>query len=376
MRKLTTLFAGALSAAAVIALVAGTVTAASADPVGKNGKPILPAAFDVVGVGSNTTQFVLDQISIDYNTTVPASKHSAARPYLYSWDAVGSAKIVTKAGCGGIKSIARPNGSGAGVKALTANTLDGKGLFCVDFARSSSGRASTAPPLQKNGIAYVAFARDAVTYATRSAKFGGTDAPANLTTADLTAIYTCAPGARNWNAFGGKNAVIKPFLPQSSSGTRSFFLKAINVKNPGSCVSDGTGPTGSIEENEGTNKLLNDPAAIFPFSVGSYVEQAFHSGKGQNKFGANSVGVLGLDKINGIAPLNGKVIKPAFAASKFGRTLYNVTRVQATKIAIPPSLVKIFGSRAQKGFLCSSPVAAKDITNYGFLTIPNCGSIS
>jgi len=373
MRKLSRMLAGAAAVAAAAALVAGSVTAASADPIGKNGKAVLPAAYDVVGVGSNTTQFVLDQISLDYNKTVPASKHSAARPYLYSFDAVGSAKIVTKAGCGGTKTIVRPNGSGAGLKALTANTADGKGRFCIDFGRSSSGRSPSAPTAGPNGVAYVAFARDAVTYATRTAKFGGTYAPANLTTADLTKIYTCAAGARNWSAFGGKNATILPFLPQSSSGTRSFFLKTIGVANPGSCVSDGTGPTGSIEENEGTNKLLNNAAAIVPFSVGAYVEQAFHSGKGLNKFGTNQVGVLGLNKINGIVPLSGKVINHAFALSPFGRTLYNIVRT-VSKTKIVPGLVKIFGSKAQKGFLCSSPVAAKDITNYGFLTWPTCGS--
>jgi ABC-type phosphate transport system substrate-binding protein len=375
MRKLSRMLAGAAAVAAAAALVAGSVTAASADPIGKNGKAVLPAAYDVVGVGSNTTQFVLDQISLDYNKTVPANKHSAAHPYLYSFDAVGSAKIVTKAGCGGAKTIVRPNGSGAGLKALTANTADGKGRFCIDFGRSSSGRAPTAPAPGPNGVAYVAFARDAVTYATRTAKFGGTDAPANLTKADLTKIYTCAAAARNWKAFGGKNATIVPFLPQSSSGTRSFFLKTIGVTNPGSCVSDGPGATGSIEENEGTNKLLNNAAAIVPFSVGAYVEQAFHSGKGLNKFGANQVGVLGLDRINGIIPLTGKVINHAFAVSPFGRTLYNIVRT-VSKTKIIPGLVKIFGSKAQKGYLCTSPVAAKDITNYGFLNWPTCGSLS
>jgi ABC-type phosphate transport system substrate-binding protein len=362
MRKLTKLFAGAISAAAAVALVAGTVTTASADPIGKNGKPIIPATFDVIGVGSNTTQFVLDQISLDYNKTVPTSKHSAANPYLYSWDAVGSAKITTKGGC---SPIVRPNGSGAGLKALTANTKVGR-FFCIDFGRSSSGRAITAPPPGPNGVAYVAFARDAVTYATRTARFGGTDAPGNLTTADLTKIYTCAAGARNWKAFGGKNATIKPILPQANSGTRSFFLKTIGVASPGGCVT--TGP----EENEGVNPILNNAAVIYPFSVGSYVAQAFHPG---NKFGKNQVGVLGLNKINGIAPLSGRVINHAFAVSAFGRTVFNIVRT-ISKTRITPGLVKIFGSRAQKGFLCSSPVAAKDITNYGFLNWPTCGSLS
>jgi ABC-type phosphate transport system substrate-binding protein len=378
MRKFTKLLVGTASAMAAVALVAGTVTAASADPIGKNGKPATPAFFDIVGTGSNTTQYVMDQISIDYNNTVSAKAHAAGRGYLYSWDAIGSANIVTKAGC---KPIARPNGSKAGLAALTANTLDGKTKhFCVDYARSSSGRSSSSPKFGPGGVAYVAFARDALTYATRLPKFGGTDAPGNLTIGDLTAIYLCDPGARNWKAFGGKNATIMPFLPQSNSGTRSFFLKAINVTNPGSCVSDGTGPTGSIEENEGTNKLLNNAAAIFPFSVGAYVEQAFHSAKcgvkptkTQNRFGCNAIGVLGLNRVNGIAPLVATHINLKLAQSPMGRTLYNIVRFNTVKLPIPGYLRPIFASRALKGYICTSPVAARDISNYGFLPSPTCG---
>jgi hypothetical protein len=72
MRKLTRLFAGAASVAAAAALVAGTtVTSAHADPIGNNGKPVVPQSYDVVGVGSDTTEFVLDQISTDYNKAIP-----------------------------------------------------------------------------------------------------------------------------------------------------------------------------------------------------------------------------------------------------------------------------------------------------------------
>jgi ABC-type phosphate transport system substrate-binding protein len=376
MRKFTKLLTGAVTVGAAALMVAGTVATANADPIGKNGKPVLPAFFDIVGVGSNTTQFVVDQASLDYNNTVTVKQHLAGKGYLYSFDAVGSAKITTKAGCGGTKAIIRPNGSSGGITALTANVLDGKTKhFCIDFARSSRGRSTTDPHLGKGGIAFVPFARDAVTYSTRTAKAGGTDAPANLTTAQLTGIYECT--ITNWSAVGGKNATIKAFLPQTNSGTRSFFLKTINVTTPGSCVSDGSGATGSIEENEGTNKLLNDAAAIFPFSVGSYVEQAFHSAKCgvkpnklQNKFGCDAVGVLGLDSINKIAPLAFNKISAKFVASPFGRKLYNVVRFNTATQPIPSALLPIFGP---KGYLCTNKVAAKDIANYGFLPVPACG---
>ncbi len=69
MRKLTRMIAGVASVAAAAALVAGTVTMASAatnDPP----KGVTPAAYDIVGVGSNTTEYVMDAFSVAYNKTV------------------------------------------------------------------------------------------------------------------------------------------------------------------------------------------------------------------------------------------------------------------------------------------------------------------
>src|SRR5215472_1806859 len=182
MRKLSKLFVGAATMAASAVLVAGTVATASAAP-NDPPKGITPQAFDIVGVGSNTTQFVIDQISTLYNATVKT--HNKTHPWLFSYDAVkpGTASnsvtnIIPKAGC---TKIVRPNGSTAGLKALIANAKDGKsGFFCIDFGRSSGARNPIAPPPGKNGVFYVEFAKDAITWATRSAGFGGSNAPASL----------------------------------------------------------------------------------------------------------------------------------------------------------------------------------------------------
>ena len=58
----------------------------------------------------------------------------------------------------------------------------------MDFARSSRDRATTDPAFSAGGISFIALGGDAVTYAT----FPGSNAPANLTTAQLFKIYTCA----------------------------------------------------------------------------------------------------------------------------------------------------------------------------------------
>jgi len=115
----------------------------------------------------------------------------------------------------------------AGIGALeTANpSIDGHP--CIDYAASSRPRGSSDP----NTISFVSLAQDAVTYATQP----NSHAPANLTTSQLAEIYNCQ--VTNWKQLGGKSGTIDAFIPQSGSGTRSFFLAAIGVTNPGSCVS-------------------------------------------------------------------------------------------------------------------------------------------
>jgi ABC-type phosphate transport system substrate-binding protein len=371
MSKLIKLLSGVAAAATVAAITAGP---ALADPIGNNGKPVTPAASDVVGVGSDTIEYLLDQISVNYNAT-----HSG--PHLYSWDATNPTtgavgdKIALKSGC---TKIARPNGSSAGISALDNNTKDGASHFCIDYARSSRGRAATDPAKGPGGILFVALAKDAVTYATRTASHGGTDAPGNLSTAQLTKIYTCA--VKNWNQVGGKNAAIHPFLPQTGSGTRAFFLKAINVTTPGTCVNS------SVQENEGTNKLLNSANAIVPFSIAKYIAEVYHSapcGKKptgtQNRFGCDTHGVLGLNKIDGKAPTTGKApnvtINPGFSTA-FIRTVYDVVRYAGTPDHIPGYLERFFASKnaKAKGYACNTTAGTNAIKNYGFLPTPLCGS--
>ena len=213
-----------------------------------------PAENDATGVGSDTIQNVLDQFAADYNPTV-----SATSTHIYSWDATNPLtgaigdSIAEKTGC---SSIPRPDGSSAGITQLATfqKTHDGK-FFCSSFARSSRARASTDPAFAPGGIAFVDLAGDAVTWSAQAT----TNAPATLTTAQLAAIYNCTD--TNWSQVGGKNAPIHAFIPQSGSGTRSFFLGAIGIATPGSCVSD---DNGTLQENEGVNPLLNDPDAIVP----------------------------------------------------------------------------------------------------------------
>jgi ABC-type phosphate transport system substrate-binding protein len=382
MLKLKTLAAG-IAATAAVAMVATTAVPALADPPGE----IHPAAYAIVGVGSNTDENLFNALTGSYDATIPHP--SAAHPHVYSFNATlpGSTStaiqhIEPKIGCSA--STVRPNGSGAGLKALDQNTKDGKtGYYCLDFARSSSSRSSTSPAPGKGGVSYVALATDAVTYATRDTgatkTVPATYAPKTLTVAQLRAIFLCQD--TNWKQVGGANAPIKAYLPQISSGTYSFFIKKLGITTQGSCVNV------ALEENQGLSKQFNSPNAIFIYSVADWVAQKYHSplaGKkptaAQNKFGTDQIGYLGLNKINGVSPITtAKIptINTAFAKTGFTRTIYDIVRWTAgTPGNLPKSLVPFFASKAAKGYVCSNKTAIADIADYGFLPTAACGSAS
>jgi ABC-type phosphate transport system substrate-binding protein len=347
-----------------------------------------PAPGDVTGVGSDTIQNVMDAFSADYNAS-----HTTGN--LYSWDATNPVtaatgdNITTKQGC---TAIPRPNGSSAGITALTTENGTTGGHPCIDFARSSRARGT-----DPTSVTFATLAGDAVTYATQPSS----NAPANLTTAQLNQIYSCA--VTNWSQVGGKSAPIHAFIPQTGSGTRSFFLSAIGLTNPGSCVSDASG---TLEENEGVNPVLNTSKAdvIFPFSVGKYLAERYHSAtcfnttctansngikctpKGaQNLFGCNTHGTMVLNEVNGTAPTTPFPLTPtttkavinAGFTSAFQRFLFEV--LNSPEFSIPAYLQKYF---SPTGYVCTNATAKKDLQNYGFLVLPagtaagDCGSLS
>jgi ABC-type phosphate transport system substrate-binding protein len=413
MRVLSKLITVAAGAATVAALV---VAPAMADPINaSNHKGITPRPCDVVGSGSNTIEQLTDQLSINYNkallkklpkgdsqSTSCAKQHKA---FFYTWDALTNAAatssplVTFKQGC---TREQRPNGSSAGIADLAAG-LGGTtgGHPCLDYARSSRPPKSTDP----TNLTFVALAQDNVTYASigKSKKFPkGSNAPGNLSTAQLHAIYSCT--ATTWNQVGGKShATIHPLLPQAGSGTLAFFESAIGITTPGPCVDEPT----TLEENEGTDPLYsskNAPNEIIPFSAGKWLAQAFHSAgcdkascatdksgvnvlckkpkKGQNEFGCDVNGTLKLNDINHTSPTTSKHVLNAPASPKnprgftvtFVRTLFYVVR--GTK-KVPGYLAGFFGP---KGFICGKSQRST-ITSYGFepaqiAGFPHCGSLT
>jgi ABC-type phosphate transport system substrate-binding protein len=372
MRMLNKLIAGGAVLAAVTALAAGPALADP--PPGKT-----PAPSSVVSAGSNTTQYLSDALSAAWDSKNPK------KTQLYSWDALDPEgtdnNIAFKSGC---TKVLRPNGSSPAVAELAADAGGTtKGHPCLDFARSSRAPKATDP----TDLSFIGLGLDNVTYASLAS---GSNAPKNLTTAQLHNIYTCS--VTNWDQVGGKNAPIKPLLAQSGSGTVSFFLAAIDVTTPGPCVSE----PATLEENEGVNPVFKgNKDEIIPFSAGLWAAQEYHSAKclntsctlqggvickpkgSDNKYGCDLNGVLGLNDINGTAPVKNKALNPPATSVKGGftntfvRNLYDVVR--GTK-KIPTYLTQFLGP---KGWFCTNPTIFKD---YGFEPsvkgFASCGSIT
>ncbi len=133
---------------------------ALADPINGSGKPVTPKETDIVGVGSDTIQNVLDQFSFDYNNshkTGPAAVQ-LGRPQPEDWPDRQHHHQIR------LRKIPRPNGSAPVSRPLdrpTRKTKDKKALLHRlrhglraaapratrpgDLAASSSSRSARTP---------------------------------------------------------------------------------------------------------------------------------------------------------------------------------------------------------------------------------------
>lgn len=287
-------------------LIAGAVVATS---VATYIPMINAASADVItAAGSDTTENVmgsiLSQLNSDANPlynvpvygttnfTVPGDGNC---PEITFTRTIGSTPIPSPTAPG----IAAPNGSGAGRNALrdyVANTKkysggsevtvanNGQSAYdaatgvkgCVDIARSSS--FSSGSPAATTGQ-YYAFALDAVSWASPS-----TLAPSTLTIDQLQKIYNCT--YTDWNQVGGSTGPIQRYLPQSSSGTRQYFLSDLLGNSTANTTATEACPAIKVidkdgnpfEENRGDRITAADlEKAILPYSVGQWVYQTNNS---------------------------------------------------------------------------------------------------
>ena len=248
-------------------VVAAAITASSALTLGLAGpsaasstNPADPAdgfttvAGDLVGVGSDTSQFALHYAADGHSTDVGYNAGKSTGR-IVSFAADGTPATISLRGG---TAITRPNGSGAGKALLygASNNTD------VTFARSSSTLSAaeiTANLLQSP------FAVDGLKFAV---KVTGSHAPAAVTIADAVKIYKGE--ITTWDQIpgneAGSTATIKPLIPQSGSGTLKFFEAQLKAANSGVTVVYG-GNVGTTQEHSDVD-IKDNADAIAPFSTG------------------------------------------------------------------------------------------------------------
>ncbi|MBB3041920.1 Ig-like domain repeat protein [Nocardioides soli] len=294
-------FAGALAA-----VVAGSALVMTASPASAAYTPdpddpgFTPVAADLIGAGSDTTQHAMKLIADVWNADASHGFKIAS----YAATSGGTIPLP------GSPEITRPNGSGAG-----KGTLYNPSNPQIDFARSSDKLSATE---SNAGLKAIPFALDTVVTAVSNQT--PSNAPATLSAAQLVSIYKCE--STTWNQVGGASgATIKPYAPQSGSGTAKFFKTTLVAANGGTDFNYGVCVTQDDTVQEHDDTLIKGNAnAIVPIS------------KGRAELKGGTVRVVG-----------------GFAEK---RALYNVVRsAQATDA----SLQAVFG---ENGFVCSAAAAA------------------
>lgn len=307
-----------------------------------------PVAGGYALVGSDTLQDSVNALTNGTKLTGSLVRvTSGDGKTLGNFDAFGSATVQTKSTG---PYFTRPSGSGEGLNALSAsisgNQYHGKVITGqVDIARSSKGPGSNAS--SSGQLLYVPYARDAVAYA-----FVDSNGDlASLTTADLKKIYE----ANTPTTIG--TTVVKPLIPQSASGTRSFFLSAIGVTTLGSQVSSTyNGVDNTLPENDAS--VLTTVGNVIPFSAASWIAQS--NGAAPNTIPATGT-IPKLGSPNGTAPYSGTgsslVPSSTFYSSSFGRDTYLIVqyaKVDATSGSYDKNLADLL-----------DPSLAKSLTNFG-----------
>lgn len=314
---------GAVLAAGVTALTAMLAAPAMADPAQA------VAATDITAVGSDTIQFVDDDLATAYNGTNPGRLFD-------SWDAVNPANgavhdsVTVKPG----HAITRPNGSGEGITALLGDSN-------IDVARSSRG-----PRDGDQGLIFLPFAQDEVRYALSAAT--ATNGVDGLTAAQLNTIYSCGNtgSAVKWSdlAPGASGDAVQAVIPQAGSGTRSFFEGAIGVTDTTVQAGVASGCITQAEEHDPT-PIANNADAIAPFSVARF--------KSKVPAGQIALNTTGFDAT---------------------REVYNVVAADPSTGNVAVSLQNLLGDGgvSSTGWICT-PAAQAIVTNDGFTAIGNCG---
>jgi phosphate transport system substrate-binding protein len=319
-------------------------------------------------VGSETTTNVMKDLASYYNNHVPSGSDVTVfntppvlapnTSFTVDGNNVGACPMdITYKNPGNLP----PDGSSEGITALV-NEDQGSG--CTDAARSSRYRIASDP----STLEFYAFAKEGVSWA----HFGTTNAPTDLTQAQLRGIYVCdqgsgalkAPTYTNWKQVGGGDHAIARYLPQSDSEMLPFFeTKVLGLTTAEQGVVDdaacATRPT-RVAENSGTAVPDSEkPLAIVPYSVASFVAQAY--GSEPDVRGGSTIG-----SINGVAPSASTINNKTFLGIRW---VYNV--LKTTSPDYYPALQVAGVTASYNGLLCQDNANVQQIiAAHGFVNNP------
>jgi ABC-type phosphate transport system substrate-binding protein len=406
-KKATFIGAAALTTAGVIA---GLAVPANADPANPNPTSESQEA-PLVGVGSDTIQDLFTGLSAvmgdNWDGTGVIASYDATAP------GTTAASLIKPRVLG--HQFIRPNGSGAGLTALTAavdpsdahevgNSLTdstSKTFLSgsdVQFARSSD--FSTIKTDGGGKYAQIPIAIDAVTYATASTS----NIPSGIALGDspqTASSNSASPNALTLkNIFGGRGYLsdgthkfysgsltqaqidsgytkLDVYVPQAGSGTRKFWLKTLEG------ITDNTLPDGVTDQFNGTTNeehdgtaLQGDPNAIAPFSIAQWIAQSDHA----SLSGAYGVTVIDrrhgaqLNAIGSSQPTTSGKLNTAFPVS---RPVF--VRVEYSQLKVNPYLKAAFVSDSNNALTSTVYAAANPVTgsstieDFGFAKIPSSG---
>ncbi len=359
MLKKTKLRVSVVAAAAVAVMAFGAAAPAYADPSGF--KPLN-------GVGSDTTQDVVGGLA----TVVTA---------IGSYDATGSATIQTTSGG---PSFTRPNGSTAGVQALSASvnntgtrTFPASGGVSitgqVDFARSSSAPSSS---FVGTDLTFIPFARDAVTYAVSAASDWPRDIALGSASQDalvprpftLRNIYRGT--VTTYTNADLEPVTIRPIIPQAGSGTRSFWLGALGLTEATIVGTPTTDIGNTAQEHNGT--YIVNAGDIAPFSIAQYIAQGNHGVLPTSVLERR--GNIELGSIDTIKPIlltsgGGVELNTSFPVNRLVFNVVQTSRLTGTSAADLQLKATFAGTTSS---VCA---ATAQIKQYGFGTIGSlCGN--
>jgi len=316
----------------------------------------------VVGVGSDTSEVLFDELAREYNRDVRhrnRRRHEKRPRRLASWWATGPSPIRTKAGC---RPIERPNGSSPGIAALAQRQVLPDGRPCIDFARSLAPRSPGAPA---NSV-FLPFALDGLTWAANA----GSAAPSSLTVAQLKAIIEWT--STRWDQVGGTSGeTIQPFLPERGPGLLGLLNHLAGVERIGPCVQ-------TVQQDQGTDpKLRRNPNALVFYSIGKYLAQTvYHQ--------ADVHGKLELGRIDGAKPtvlnratgrieINVGQVPGVATFPEIFRVLEYVVVLSDGDGRIDPALERLFVGAGS--WLCADAEAREGVQDHGFLLLApdRCG---